>query len=273
MGGGTPLPTPSTPGYTSFRGFTSCVCLAAWLPVLERLALAHGFIKEKLDILQLTGDYALSGGNHREGGVFDIKQYDTRIVALAREMGAPATWLRNMNYADGSPGNTHTHGVLTGCPHNTPAAYQITAQRRGYNGMGQGAPGTAYAGMWGYGGKDPHPDPATYRTHTQGIAWANAQIVKLEDDMYTDADRLTEKNRYIDLVARQNKILAAVGAEVVDVDEAALAVALAAALTGPLSDALAAAVAAKPVGQTLTRADVDAVVRNVFATAGTPPTS
>lgn len=186
--GGTTTPTPTTPGYTSFRGFTSCKCLAQWLPVFERLLVLKGYIKQSIDVLQLTGTYSLSGGTHQAGGVFDIKQYDTRIVAVAREMGAPATWLRNMNYADGSPGNTHTHGVLTGCEHNWPAAYQITAQRRGYDGMGQGWYGGQY--LWGYGGKDPHPDPKTYRTWTQGIAWAKAEITILEDEMsFTDADR------------------------------------------------------------------------------------
>lgn len=194
--GGYTLPTPSTPGYTSFRGFTSCDCLAKWLPVFERLLVLEGYIKQSIDILQLTGDYAMSGGNHRAGGVFDIKQYDTRIVAIAREMGAPATWLRNMNYANGSPGNTHTHGVLTGCDHNWPAAYQIPAQRRGYNGMGQGWYGGQY--LWGYGGKDPHPDPKTYRTWTQGIAWAEARIAYLEDEMsFTDTDR-AELNSKLD---------------------------------------------------------------------------
>ena len=89
--------------------------------------------------------------------------------------------------------------------------------------------------------------------------------------MYTDADRINDANRYSDIVKRQRAILAAIGAEDVDVDEAALAKAVAAELTGPLSAALTAAIAAKPVGQALTREDVDAVVRGVFTSAGTPP--
>lgn len=184
MGGSTyVLPTADTAGYSLYPGTSKvgCDCLIGWLRVFERLCLAHGYIKSNLDILQLTGDYAMSGGNHRAGGVFDIKQYDLRIVMLAREMGAPATWLRNMNYADGSPGNTHTHGVVH-CAHSWPADYQTTAQRRGYDGMGQGAAGTAYAGMWGYGGKDPHPRPSVYRTPAEGIAWAEAEISRIEDD-------------------------------------------------------------------------------------------
>lgn len=180
--GGITLPTASTPGYGEFRGHVACDCLIKWLPVLERLLIAKGLIKQSIDILQLTGGYELSGGTHQAGGVFDLKQYDTRIVAVIREMGAPATWLRNMLYADGSPGNTHTHGVLSGCPHNWPAAYQITAQARGYDGMGKGTV-SPYIGVWGYGGKDPHPDPSTYRTWTQGIAWAESQLATLEDDL------------------------------------------------------------------------------------------
>lgn len=171
--GGSTLPTASTPGYTSLKHasgtFVTCVCLAKWLLVLERLALARGYIKYNLDILQLTGGNPLSGGTHTAGGVFDIKQFDKRIVADAREMGAPATWLRDMNFADGSPGNTHTHGVLSGCSHNWPARYQIDAQKAGKDGFG-------YMGLKG---TDPHPDPKVYRTWQQGIAWAEAEIARI----------------------------------------------------------------------------------------------
>ena len=131
-----------------------------------------------------------------------------RIVALAREMGAPATWLRNMNFADGSPGNTHTHGVLLGCDHNWPSNYQIIAQRRGYDGMGQGASGTPYSGQWGYGGKDPHPGPATYRTWQQGIAWAKAELAKLTAPAAPTGELTV--GQIDDLLKVQNQILAEV---------------------------------------------------------------
>ena len=171
------LPTASTPGYTLFRGFVSCTCLAQWLPVYERLLLAHGLIKSSIDIWQLTGGAPASGGTHTQGGAWDLL-YETgpAYVALAREMGAPATWSRVI--AQGFA-KDHTHGVLLGCPHNSPAAYQLTAQRRGYNGLGQGAPGTQYAGMWGYGHPDEYPPPTTYRTWQQGIAWALVEIAHL----------------------------------------------------------------------------------------------
>jgi len=166
--GGSTLPTASTTGYTRLRHasgtFVACECLAAWLPVLERLALARGYIKFNLDIIQLTGGNPLSADTHSKGGAFDLWQFDKRIVALAREMGAPATWMRPWT------NNNHTHGVLSGCIHNAPAYYQVTAQRAGYDGLGVG----------GRAGKDTHPAPSTYRTWKQGIAWAEAEIKKIE---------------------------------------------------------------------------------------------
>ena len=172
MGGAT-LPTPSTPGYTSFRGRTTCVCLAAWLPVYERLLLAQGLIKSNIDVWQLTGGAPASGGTHTQGGAFDLLyQTGAPFVASAREMGAQGTWGRTK-----SQGFTadHLHGVLSGCPHNGPAAYQIVAQQRGYSGLGRATSGQ-YAGMWGYGSRDTYPNPSARRSWEQGIAWAQKQI-------------------------------------------------------------------------------------------------
>lgn len=164
MGG---LPTPSTPGYTTFRGFTCCTCLAQWLPVYERLLLQRGLIKMNIDVWQLTGNATASAGTHSKGGVFDLLYQTLEAHAMvAREMGARATWVRP--YPQFS--RKHLHGVLTGCPHNSPAAYQISAVRAGYNGLGSD----------GRAGPDPHPDPSADRTWVQGIEWALAQ---LEDDM------------------------------------------------------------------------------------------
>lgn len=197
------LPTAYTAGYSLFRSEVGCDCLIEWLQLLERLCVLKGYIKYRLDILQLTGGYALSGGTHYAGGVFDIKQYDRRIVALAREMGAPATWMRDMPYADGSPGNTHTHGVLSGCPHNLPGRYQITAQARGYNGMGKGTV-YPYVGVWGYGGKDSHADPVTYRSWSQGIAWAKAEIVRITAENILGTPLIT----YTATTTEENELMA-----------------------------------------------------------------
>jgi hypothetical protein len=183
--------TAGTPGFTTFRGHVSCTCLQAWLPVLEQLALARGFIQSNLDILQLTGSHSASAETHKRGGSFDLAQYDPRIVALAREMGAPATWLRPFYHPSGRK-NFHTHGVLTGCPHNAPARYQVTAQRNGFDGLAH-RNGRA---------PDPHPSPSSFRSWREGLEWAGAELERLgsggptffapsieEDDMFTNDDR------------------------------------------------------------------------------------
>src|SRR5690242_21895955 len=111
MGGS--LPTASTPGYTTFRGRVTCDCLAEWLPVLEQLYLVKGLIKQSIDVWQLTGGAAASGGTHTQGGAFDLLfQTSPAHVALAREMGAPGTWGRTK---DQGFSEDHTHGVLLGC--------------------------------------------------------------------------------------------------------------------------------------------------------------
>lgn len=148
----------------TFRGKPACSCLIAWLPVYEAELLRQGVIKRSIDIYQLIGGAAASGGTHATGGAFDIAQTSTQAIAAAREMGADATWHRLLNW-DGRGGMEHTHGVLTGCPHNGPARYQIDAVRAGYNGLGH----------LGRGGRDTGPRPLSGRTWEQGIAWAKAQ--------------------------------------------------------------------------------------------------
>src|SRR5690242_7465680 len=139
MGGAPALPTPTTPGYTAYadaygKKWTSCVCLAEWLGWLEKVFLARGLIKSNIDVWQLTGGAAASAGTHSKGGAFDLLYQTTDAhVAVAREMGAPASWRRTV--AQGFT-KVHMHGVLTGCPHNSPAAYQIAAQKAGYDGLG-----------------------------------------------------------------------------------------------------------------------------------------
>ncbi len=165
------MPTPSTPGYTSFRGRTCCTCLAAWLPVFEAELIRRGVIRESLDIAQLTGNAAASGNTHSQGGAFDIWQHDDVTVWVARQMGAPATWARTTgSFAT----NRHTHGVLSGCPHNGPAAYQIAEVWADGDGLLGDTP-------------DPGPRPIPDRTWRQGIAWARQQQ---EDDMAQYADQL-----------------------------------------------------------------------------------
>ena len=146
----------------SFRGKKCCSCLAKWLPAYEAELLRRGLIRVSLDVYQLTGKAKASAGTHAGGGAFDLGQFSDAQIAVARQMGADATWHRRK--AQGFDVD-HAHGVLRGCPHNGPARYQIAAVDLGYNGLG-----TA-----GRGGRDDGPRPLSKRTWQQGIAWAKAQ--------------------------------------------------------------------------------------------------
>jgi hypothetical protein len=161
---------------SSYRGFDTCSCLAAWLPLFDQVATAKEFIDgPNAKILQLTGSNPASAGTHAEGGAFDLGYYSgtqaRNLVWLARQMGADATWYRAWD------NNHHVHGVLRGCAHNDPAQYQIDAVDDGYNGLG----------YMGQDGPDDGPKPLTYRTYTQGMDWAEGQLG--DDDMpLTDDD-------------------------------------------------------------------------------------
>lgn len=159
------LPTASTPGYGEFRGRVACDCLIKWLPVYEAELKRRGVIKYSIDIYQLTGGNPKSGGTHIQGGAYDIAQTSPTAVWVARQMGADATWHRPYNW-DNAGGGSHTHGVLRGCPHNSPARYQITSSNYGVD--------TGHNGL-ANGGSDNGPRPLSKRTWTQGITWAKAQ--------------------------------------------------------------------------------------------------
>lgn len=163
--------TAKTTGFTTFRGRVACTCLAQWLPEFEAAAQRLGLIEGELDITQLTGGAAASGGTHTRGGAFDIWETLQKLVELAREMGA-AAWIRTKEQGF----KPHTHGVLNGCPHNAPARYQVTAYLAGFNGLGKGGRGRRETDQ-----------PRTLRTWREGIAWARAQHgttpTTEEDDM------------------------------------------------------------------------------------------
>lgn len=153
-----------------FRGHPACPCQAAWLPVFERNAQRLGLISGPLTIYQLIGNAPDSAGVHATGGAADWETHDG-LVRLARDMGADATWHR----VAGQAGPTdHTHSVLRGCIHNTPARYQIAAVDNGFNGLGAA----------GQGGPDDGPRPLSLRTFSEGIQWALQQ----EDDMPAPKD-------------------------------------------------------------------------------------
>lgn len=146
----------------NFRGFPACECLAEWLPWVEKLMIHRKIIQRNLDLFQLVGGASASAGTHSKGGAFDVAQSSWSALEVYRQAGADASWRRTP--AQGF--TLHAHGVLRGCPHNTPARYQITAVDAGFNGLGTG----------GRGGRDDGPRPLSKRTWQQGIEWVKGQL-------------------------------------------------------------------------------------------------
>lgn len=186
----------SLPSYAvKFRGFPACPCLATWLPVYEAELQRRGVLTGPLHIYQLIGGAAASAGTHSQGGAFDLLDLPGGVdLYVARQMGADATWSRPYNW-DGRGGMAHIHGVLTGCPHNGPAHYQIDAVRDGYNGLGH----------LGRGGKDTGPRPLSGRMWREGIRWAQSQ----EDwfDMATIDDLKAAVREVLDEELGKTKVL------------------------------------------------------------------
>ena len=171
----------------TFRGRPCCPCLARWLPAYELELLACKVIRVSLDVLQLIGNAPASAGVHSTGGAFDIAQTQDKAIAIARLMGADATWARLW------PDNVHTHGVLRGCPHNGPARYQIDAVDAGFDGTGTG----------GRGARDTGPRPLSGRTWQEGIAWHRARDQRRKD---LDEQIETVRNRLAHLRARRKAL-------------------------------------------------------------------
>ena len=143
----------------------ACPHMAQWWPVFT--ALVKQRFGVSLEILQAAGSYSKSGATHVEGTSVDWRTWRftpavvNGIVALAREMGARATWYRTK--AQGF--DPHVHMALD-CPCRSGADYQTAAVDAGYNGLGAG----------GRKGKDTHPAPSTRRDYKAGIAWATKQL-------------------------------------------------------------------------------------------------
>lgn len=163
--GGYVVATASTPGFAMFRHasgtFVACSCLRVWLPAFERLQLARGRIRYNLDIVQLTGDAELSAGTHAQGGTGDVRQVGAGFTLDGRRAGA--AWFSRL-----WKGNVHSHFVLNGCPHNTPARYQIAEYLRGEDGLAGDA-------------RDTEPRPATLPTWQEGMKWLESEIERLEE--------------------------------------------------------------------------------------------
>lgn len=175
----------SLPDYVVwFRGKPACPCQAKWVPAFEAELNRRGILDGQVYVYQLIGGADASAGTHTLGGAIDDNQTSDAANWVARQMGADASWTRL------PPAFTvHAHRVLRGCPHNGPAAYQITAVDAGYNGLGSG----------GMGGPDDGPQPLSGRTWREGIEWARKQGEFTMDD--------AAKTRFDRIDAQQAKIL------------------------------------------------------------------
>lgn len=195
---------------TTYAGHPCCPCQAEWLPVLQAEAQRRGLITGSLPISQLIGGAPQSGGTHTKGGASDfyplsgIRQVDGEggFVWLCRQMGADATWHRPYNW-DSARGVEHVHAVLTGCPHcASTAAYQTTAVRLDFNGLGR-------AGM---GAPDDGPRPLSGRTWQQGIEWAHQQEDIMQDSDFDRIDKMIQAR----LAANNDTLVKAVWNAAVD---------------------------------------------------------
>jgi hypothetical protein len=118
---------------TTVRGLPACICQVQWLRVFEQECRELGYLKTELDLAQLIGGAPDSAGVHLGGGMADWWQTDIRLAQLARDMGAPATWVRE---AGSFANNRHTHSGLRGCPHmNATGLAQIKEVDAGGDGL------------------------------------------------------------------------------------------------------------------------------------------
>ena len=150
----------------------ACPHMGAWWPLFK--AIVKQDLGLDLEIIQAMGSASASAGTHGPPGTaLDLRSWrfttaqTLAVVARARKYGAPATWLRTT--AQGF--DPHVHMVLD-CPCTSPADYQITAVKQGYNGLGSG----------GRGGTDTHPKPDVWRNHAQGIALMEADMALSDSD-------------------------------------------------------------------------------------------
>ena len=189
-----------------FRGKKACTCQETWIPVYEAHLRWAGILRpeEDLEIFQLIGSVKASAKTHcdREktpgqpigGGAADFDLTGERAreaVAIARQMGADASWHRLKDQA-GKDSPEHIHSVLRDCPHLTDEAM---AQIGAVDGNGDGLVGAV---------KDDGPRPLSKRTWKEGIEWARER----EDDMprYSEWDPKDKKalaQDVADAVARE----------------------------------------------------------------------
>ena len=168
----------TTAGKPAYLHPTAAACFEASADlVMLRLG-----INLRLRIVQAYGAADASAGTHgAPPAAIDIRTRGLTLaqilalVALLRECGWAATWYRDW------VGNYHIHAA---CDISTwtPARYQITAVKAGYDGLGSG----------GRKGKDPHARPSTWRTAKTGATWARAQIAAEKSDIERLLDTMNE---------------------------------------------------------------------------------
>jgi endonuclease/exonuclease/phosphatase family metal-dependent hydrolase len=198
-------------------GLPACSCQRKWLPVYVAELKRRGIV---IRFVQLIGGGKKSGGTHSTGGADDAylvswpkgmtRDEAWRIVIwVGRQMGADARWRRRYNW-DNRGGEEHGHGVLTGCPHNGPARYQIEDVREGLNGLVSNA-------------RDDGPRPLSGRTWKQGIVWAQKQakpvqmthtdLVIYQQNMGGDKGNITPRAQVIAKAVRASGARMVVGQE------------------------------------------------------------
>lgn len=141
-----------------FRGKPTCECLYESLPLVEKVMLRKGLIKYNLDVYQIIGGAVSSNGTHATGGAVDTGQAFDAQLRVWRDAGYDAGWRRTTQQGFDI---WHCHAVARGCPHNSPARYQISAVDDGYNGLG----------YMGRKGPDDGPRPLSHRTWQEGVVW------------------------------------------------------------------------------------------------------
>lgn len=157
----------------TYRGLPCCTCQAEWFPAFEAELVARGLPVPRL--MQLIGDAKASAKVHTSGGCADWDSIDVEIAAVARMMGAPATWVRDGS-RDSFYDNQHTHSGLRGCVHMASGGLaQIKEVDVGGDGLLGGV------------ADDPRlRDFLNRRTWRQGIEWhrlqdlRRARIAKIE---------------------------------------------------------------------------------------------
>lgn len=160
------------PNGATFRG---CSCIRDSWPYITRLAVLKKITTRQIGVTQ--GAYSTSVSKsaltHAGGGVLDMALVSQSFDDLMENCGV-ANYVRTP--ADGF--SYHSHGIWIGCPHlHAQAQAQVTDWLNRKNALASHA-----------ADRD-QTRPSPVRNWQQGLAWAKAEIQRIEDDMpLTDTD-------------------------------------------------------------------------------------